>query len=221
MSGDVADGNGNASGPSSSKESSTTSPSFIFTHYGRSLNEDETAEEAGIEDNDVIAAVEMMDLTEDVSEDLVPMKEQERLKKHWQEDPSEAKKAVDEIFDVVVQSRLVNLLRQYELRERHFEAVMRSKELEVLLAKARADEQKNITDAERNGLKTAQADNKQLQQSIEAMHASQTKLMDKLIACCKEPTGEKSQRLFAFLREELQKRGSSFASRLEDSTSTS
>ena len=66
MSGDVADGNGNASGHSSSKESSTTSPSFIFTHYGRSLNEDETAEEAGIEDNDVIAAVEMMDLTEDV-----------------------------------------------------------------------------------------------------------------------------------------------------------
>jgi len=51
-----------------SKTSSTTVP-FIFTHYGRSLSEDETPEEAGIEDHDVVVAIEMMDITGDVSED--------------------------------------------------------------------------------------------------------------------------------------------------------
>ncbi len=71
MSGDVVDENTDADGSKSSKKSSKTTPSFIFTHYGRSLSEDETAEEAGIEDNDVIAAVEMMDLTEDVVRDML------------------------------------------------------------------------------------------------------------------------------------------------------
>jgi len=41
-------------------------------------------------------------------------------------------------------------------------------------------------------------------------------LIDKLIACCKEvrmtpPNAERTQRLFASLREELEKRGTKFA----------
>lgn len=48
-----------------------------------------------------------------------------------------------------VRERLKEVLRQYELRERHFECVIRSKELEVLLSRARAAEQKQLADGER------------------------------------------------------------------------
>ena len=41
------------------------------------------------------------------------------------------------------------MLRQYKLREQHFECVVRSKELEVLLSRARAAEQKQLADAEK------------------------------------------------------------------------
>ena len=41
-----------------------SSMQFIFTHAGRGLEADQTPEEAGIEDGDVILAVEIMDLTE-------------------------------------------------------------------------------------------------------------------------------------------------------------
>jgi hypothetical protein len=41
------------------------------------------------------------------------------------------------------------VLRQYELRERHFECVVRSKELEVLLSRARAAEQKQLAEVEK------------------------------------------------------------------------
>jgi hypothetical protein len=44
---------------------------------------------------------------------------------------------------------LKELLRQYELRERHFECVIRSKELEVLLSRARAAEQKQLAESEK------------------------------------------------------------------------
>lgn len=37
---------------------------FIFTHNGRTLHADQTPEEQGVEDNDEIVAVELMDLTE-------------------------------------------------------------------------------------------------------------------------------------------------------------
>ncbi len=45
-----------------------------------------------------------------------------------------------------VRIRLKDILRQYELRERHFECVIRSKELEVLLSRARAAEQKQLSE---------------------------------------------------------------------------
>jgi hypothetical protein len=49
-----------------------------------------------------------------------------------------------------VRERLKEVLRQYELRERHFECVIRSKELEVLLSRARAAEQKQLSESERD-----------------------------------------------------------------------
>lgn len=48
-----------------------------------------------------------------------------------------------------IRERLKEVLRQYELRERHFECVVRSKELEVLLSRARAAEQKQLADSEK------------------------------------------------------------------------
>ena len=49
-----------------------------------------------------------------------------------------------------MRERLREVLRQYELRERHFECVIRSKELEVLLSRARAAEQKQLADGEKS-----------------------------------------------------------------------
>lgn len=48
-----------------------------------------------------------------------------------------------------MRERLKDVLRQYELRERHFECVIRSKELEVLLSRARAAEQKQLAEGEK------------------------------------------------------------------------
>jgi hypothetical protein len=48
-----------------------------------------------------------------------------------------------------VRARLKDILRQYELRERHFECVIRSKELEVLLSRARAAEQRQLAEGEK------------------------------------------------------------------------
>lgn len=61
-----------------------------------------------------------------------------------------AKKAMEELFDNVVRERLKDILRQYELRERHFECVIRSKELEVLLSRARAAEQQQLAEGQAN-----------------------------------------------------------------------
>lgn len=48
-----------------------------------------------------------------------------------------------------VRERLKDVLRQYELREKHFDCVIRSKELEVLLSRARAEEQRGLVEQER------------------------------------------------------------------------
>ena len=49
-----------------------------------------------------------------------------------------------------IRGRLKEVLTQYELRERHFECVIRSKELEVLLSRARAAEQKQLAEGEKS-----------------------------------------------------------------------
>jgi hypothetical protein len=55
-----------------------------------------------------------------------------------------------------VKERLKDLLRQYELRERHFDAIIRSKELEVMLSKARTQEIKAQLEREVEALAAAQ-----------------------------------------------------------------
>jgi len=118
---------------------------------------------------------------------------------------------MEEIFDGVVRERLKEVLRQYELRERHFECVIRSKELEVLLSRARAAEQKQLAEGERSRSEKADEENQQLRGELEDTQNGQTMLIDKLITCCKEPNAERTQRLFASLREELEKRGTKVA----------
>ncbi|KAK7465450.1 hypothetical protein VKT23_005428 [Stygiomarasmius scandens] len=195
-----------------SQTSTDPSPSqgmqFIFTHNGRSVDAEMTPEEAGMEDGDEILAVELMDLTENVTEDYQEILEphRQKLRKNWTEEPQEAKKTLEEIFDGVVRERLKEVLRQYELRERHFECVIRSKELEVLLSRARAAEQKQLAEAEKFRADIQEAEINQLRKDLEDSQTHQTMLIDKLIQCCKEPNAERTQRLFASLREELEKR---------------
>jgi len=57
--------------------------------------------------------------------------------------------------------------------------------------------------------------NTHLRKELEDVQNGQAKLIDKLIACCKEPNAERTQRLFASLREELEKRGSGVAKMTE------
>lgn len=213
-----------------SNTSSSPSMQFIFTHSGRSVDADQTPEEAGMEDGDEILAVELMDLTEDVVfgdgtgsggsangdvkdeewEEIIEPRRQ-KLKKNWTDNPKEAKRTIEEIFDGVVRERLKDALRQYELRERHFECVIRSKELEVLLSRARAAEQKQLAEGERSRSAKADEENQQLRKELDDAQNGQTMLIDKLITCCKEPNAERTQRLFASLREELEKRGTKLA----------
>ncbi|KAF8602293.1 hypothetical protein BDV93DRAFT_494774 [Ceratobasidium sp. AG-I] len=126
---------------------------FIFTHAGRTIDREATPDEAGIEHNDVIMAVELMDLTQ-ADADEPPTKP--LLKKFIPEDEAEASRAVEDLLDGVVRERLKDVLRQYERRERHFEAVVRSKELEVLLARARVEEQKGCVDVARRVARAAE-----------------------------------------------------------------
>lgn len=110
---------------------------------------------------------------------------------------------MEELFDNVVRERLKDILRQYELRERHFECVIRSKELEVLLSRARAAEQQQLAEGQANRVAKAEQEvkagadltldlrltcsqNEQLQKDLELSQNGQTMLIDKLIACCKE-----------------------------------
>lgn len=85
-----------ASTGSGSSVSSTTlsSMQFIFTHNGRSVDSDQTPEEAGMEDGDEILAVEMMDLTEEgpgTSEEFSDIVDpiRQKLKKNWTDNPKE------------------------------------------------------------------------------------------------------------------------------------
>ncbi|KAJ6520125.1 hypothetical protein C8R45DRAFT_953962 [Mycena sanguinolenta] len=183
---------------------------FIFTHNGRTVEADQTPEEAGMEDADEILAVELMDLTEgpELEEwDELAEPRRQALRKNWTDNPREAQRTITEIFDAVVRERLKEVLRQYELRERHFECVIRSKELEVLLSRARAAEQKQLAEGEKTRAEKRAEEIQQLRKDLEDAQNGQTMLIDKLIQCCKEPNAERTQRLFASLREELERKG--------------
>ncbi|EEB90826.1 hypothetical protein MPER_10921, partial [Moniliophthora perniciosa FA553] len=108
--------------------------------------------------------------------------QRQKLIKNWTDDP----RAVQEIFDGVVRERLKEVLRQYELRERHFECVIRSKELEVLLSRARAAEQKQLAEGEKARAEKLEEEVQQLRKDLEDSQNGQTMLIDKLIQCCKE-----------------------------------
>lgn len=202
--------NGVPGAPVASPSSTGSGANFIFTHSGRQVEAEQTPEEAGMEDGDEILAVELMDLTEglraDASEESEPQRQ--KLKKFWTDDPTEAVRTMEDIFDGVVRARLKDVLRQYELRERHFECVIRSKELEVLLSRARAAEQKQLAEGEKVRAEKVEEENQQLRKELDDAQKAQTMLVERLISCCKEPNAERTQRLFASLREELEKRGS-------------
>ncbi|KAG8707346.1 hypothetical protein FRC08_000569 [Ceratobasidium sp. 394] len=152
---------------------------FIFTHAGRTVDWDQTPDEAGIENNDVIMAVELMDLTQAEPDD----QPKPHLKKFVPEDEAEAARAVEELLDGVVRERLKDVLRQYERRERHFEAVVRSKELEVLLARARVEEQKGCVEIARRVARAAEQQNAALQMELEEMQRQEAALAEKIQQC--------------------------------------
>ncbi|KZT08709.1 uncharacterized protein LAESUDRAFT_723618 [Laetiporus sulphureus 93-53] len=176
----------NAASPSvaSSSPPSSNSMQFVFTHAGRSLEADQTPEEAGIEDGDQILAVEIMDLTDGPGTEEIdePEPRRQKLKKEWVENPKEAKKTMEEIFDGVVRERLKEVLRQYELRERHFECVIRSKELEVLLSRARAAEQKQLADGEKVRADRLEEENKHIRQELVRCQEQRAIIKNKLLA---------------------------------------
>ena len=99
--------------------------------------------------------------------------------------------------------RLKLVLRHYELRERHFECFIRSKELELMLARYREAEQRHAAESERVRVDKLGEDVRaiwdillgsrltiqqcmQLKKELDETHNSQTLLIEKLIQCCKE-----------------------------------
>lgn len=64
-------GRSDAGSVSSSGSASKSSVQFIFTHAGRTLESEQTPEDAGMEDGDEILAVELMDLTDGPGTEIV------------------------------------------------------------------------------------------------------------------------------------------------------
>lgn len=159
----------------------TTRTNFVFTHAGRTIDWESTPDQAGIENNDVIMAVEIMDLTQADADDSIQTKP--KLPKYVPEDEAEASRAVEELLDGVVRERLKDMLRQYERRERHFEAVVRSKELEVLLARARVEEQKGCAEVARRVARAAEQQNGALQTELEDLQRQDALTAIKIQKC--------------------------------------
>lgn len=82
-----------STGSASSGPPSALSMQFVFTHNGRSVDADQTPEEAAMEDGDEILAVELMDLTEEgpASEEWNDVLEprRQKLSKNWTDNPKE------------------------------------------------------------------------------------------------------------------------------------
>ncbi|KAG8899032.1 hypothetical protein FRB99_006969 [Tulasnella sp. 403] len=173
------------------------SAQFLFWHLGKSIDADHTPEELDMEGGDEILAVEIMDLTEDISDEYIAPVAREKIKKNWTDNPPEAKGSIEEVFNGVVRERLKHVVRQYELREKHFECVIRSKELELFISRAKVDAQRHL----------AEEEIRQLRHRMDELQESQTRFLDKLLDCCQKPTGEWTQRLFEYLREESERRG--------------
>ncbi|KAI8990638.1 hypothetical protein BD414DRAFT_569547 [Trametes punicea] len=189
----------------SSSSSGGSSMQFIFSHGGRTLEPDQTPEEAGVEDRDVILAVELMDLTEGPGTETLdePHPVRQKLKKEWVEDPTEARKTLQRIFDEVVKERLKEVLRQYKLRESHFECVVRSKELEVLLSRARAAEQKQLADAQKARADKMEEELRALRKELDEATEQQTVLVNKLLSCCHEPDSDRTRQFLQSLHGAL------------------
>ncbi|CAE6467954.1 unnamed protein product [Rhizoctonia solani] len=189
---------------SSTEKKSGRTP-FVFTHAGRTIDWESTPDQAGIENNDVIMAVELMDLTLTEPDDSIVAKP--KITKHVPEDEAEAARAVEEMLDIVVRERLKDVLRQYERRERHFEAVVRSKELEVLLARARVEEQKGCVEAARRAARALEQQNAALQTEFEDLQrqeaATATKIQQCLLTLGKNPSADPTSAATRIVRDVL------------------
>ncbi|PFH52258.1 hypothetical protein AMATHDRAFT_74319 [Amanita thiersii Skay4041] len=197
-----------ASFSQASSASSNSTLQFIFSHNGRTIDPDQTPEDVNMDEADEILAVELMDLTEgsgnqEWQDKVEPHRE--KLKKNWTNNPQEAKRTLEEIFDGIVRDRLKEVLRLYELRERHFECVIRSKELEVLLSRARAAEQKQLAEGEKARADKLEDESHQLRKELEEAQNGHSTFVERLITYCKEPNTERIQRLITSVREELER----------------
>ncbi|CAE6458605.1 unnamed protein product [Rhizoctonia solani] len=209
--------------PPSDKKSGKTH--FIFTHAGRAIDWESTPDQAGIENNDVIMAVELMDLTQAEPED--PIASKPKIAKHVPEDDAEATRAVEEMLDIVVRERLKDILRQYERRERHFEAVVRSKELEVLLARARVEEQKGCAEVARRVARASEQQNAALQTELEELQRQEAATATKLQQCLHtlgknssvDPTPAAARIVRDVLREHLDLRAQAIEQDMNNHTS--
>lgn len=141
-------------------------PPFIFTFAGRVLGPDETADGVGLEEGDSLVAVEVVDLAREPGKGEDDAVTGNPLTKAAKKNLQAVKTQVEAVLDDVcvlparllsyplpltltspalfalgsVRERLKLVFRQYETRERQFEAIVRSKDLEILLAKARAEQ---------------------------------------------------------------------------------
>jgi len=99
----------NGVAPGALGSSAGSGANFIFTHCGRQIDAEQTPEEAGMEDGDEILAVELMDLTEGPSSDASKESEprRQKLKKFWSDDPAEAARTMEDIFDGMYVTRFI------------------------------------------------------------------------------------------------------------------
>jgi hypothetical protein len=80
-----------------------------------------------------------------------------------------------------IREKLKIVLRQYEVREQQYEAVLKSKELEILLAKARSEESKHQVDEARAQTRDCQTQSERYGKAMDEMQKAQNKVRFPLV----------------------------------------
>ncbi|CDZ98757.1 Taxilin family [Phaffia rhodozyma] len=186
-------------------------PKFIFCYAGKVIGDEMTPDGIGLDDGDSILAIEVVDLASDRDDDGVPTVPGNPLTKAAKKSLNALKSHLEDTFDSIIQERLKDVLRQYEVREQQFDAILKSKELEILLAKARSEESKRLVleakklmkQQEQLNMKTVRA----LDELKQSHHRLLDKLLDRILPVARNPSPENTAHLLVCVKEEIDRKG--------------
>ncbi|CAG8660952.1 2877_t:CDS:2, partial [Acaulospora colombiana] len=121
------------------------------------------------------------------------------IKSKMEEDADEKKKRTED--NELLKDKFRSFLEQYELREKHFNSVIRSKDLELQLYEAKLQQQKQLTEQEVNKVTSLKGQVDVLSKAEAELHRHLNVHIDKFKQV--EETLNKSNELFETFRKEM------------------